>query len=147
MKDAGFTRQERTFIAVMRIWAVALLFTALLFAALPDVLLDYVNDIGRVFAGWNSPPHAPVNRFWAVQAVSFELVLAYACMLAGQRPLVNRDYARLVILGKLAAAAGLASMLLLDSAQFYYAVGLTIDGLIGIITWRTYSRAVFSRNA
>ncbi len=146
MRDSGFTRQERSFITLMRIWAAAFLVAAVIFATLPDVLLNYLNDIGRVFAGWQSPKAVGGGQFWLVLACSLLVSLSYACLVAQAKPLRNTGYANIVILAKFVSAAGFTAMLFVDSMQFYYLVGAVVDGLIFIITWRFYARAAGSRS-
>jgi hypothetical protein len=146
MKYAGFTMQERTFITLMRVWSVAFLATGILFATIPNILLNYINDIGKVFLGWQSPPTAAGGFFWLVLAVALLFVLSYCCMLAQASALRNFDYARLVMVAKFISAAGFAAMLFIDGRQFYYLVGAVIDGLIFIITLRVYVKAAKSRS-
>jgi hypothetical protein len=146
MKFAGYTKQERTFITLMRILMVVFFGAACVFAAIPDVLLNYLNDIGKVFLHWQSPPHAAGGLFWLVLAVALLIVLSYACLLTQKSPVRNGGYARIVILSKFVTAAGFAAMLRIDSMQFYYLVGAVVDGLIFIITWRIYAKASISRS-
>lgn len=146
MKYAGYTKQERNFITLMRLLMIAFLGAACIFAAIPDVLLNYINDIGKVFADWQSPPYAGGGYFWLVLAVSLLVVLSYACFLTQRSPVRNGGYARLVILAKFITAAGFAALLYLDGRQFYYLVGAVIDGLIFIVTWRVYAKASISRS-
>jgi len=131
---------------LMRIWATAFLVAAVIFATIPDVLLNYINDIGRVFAAWQSPKVEYGSRFWLVLAVALLVSLAYTCMVAQAKPLRNTGYTRIVILAKFVSSLGFASMLFVDGRQFYYLVGAVVDGLICVITWRFYARATKSRN-
>lgn len=146
MRDSGFTRQERTFIAIMRVWVFAFLAAAVVFSLAPEVFLNYLNDIGRVFFGWESTKIEASEHFWLVLAVAYLLILAYASIVSQAKPLRNTGYARIVILGKLASSAGFAALLLLGNKQFYYLAGAIVDGLIFAITWRIYARASRSRN-
>jgi len=145
MRYAGFTKQERTFIGVMRVWMVAFLGAGICFILIPNVLLNYINDIGKVFLKWHSPPYEAGGEFWLVFAVALMFILSYACMLAQRNPLRNGIYARLVIMAKFMTAAGFVILLFLKGMQFYYLVSAVIDALICIITWRVYSRASLSR--
>jgi len=146
MKEAGYTMQERSFILLMRVWAVLFLGAAILFAAIPQVLLTYLNDIGRTFFAWESPPIDAGGHFWLVLAVAFLVCLSYICALAQSNPLRHAEGVRVVILGKFLTAVGFASVLLLGEKQFYYLVGAAVDGCIFLITWRISSRSARSRN-
>lgn len=146
MKRAGFTRQERTFIALMRIWAIAFLVAGIVFAAAPDYLLTYVTDVGRVIFGWPSPPsQLGQERFWLVLAVSLLFALAYLCAIVQQSPVRHAGYARIVIFSKLVSSVGFAACLLLHERQFFYLSGVVVDGAMCLITWRVYARAMRSR--
>lgn len=145
MRYAGFTKQERTFIAVMHVWMVAFLGTGICFILIPNVLLNYINDIGKVFLKWHSPPYVEGGYFWLVFAVALLFTLSYVCLLASRNPLRDGVYAKLVIMSKFFTAVGFVILLYLDGKQFYYLVSAVIDALIFIITWRVYSRASVSR--
>ncbi|MFH1829166.1 MAG: hypothetical protein ABH871_00115 [Pseudomonadota bacterium] len=145
MKYAGFTKQERTFITLMRVWMVAFFGTGILFATIPNILLNYINDIGKVFVGWHSPPIASGGYFWLVLAVALLAILTYSCALAQASPLRNFGYARLIIISKFISAIGFAALLYINGKQFYYLVGAVIDGLIFIITLGVYIKASKSR--
>ena len=146
MKDAGYTMQERSFILLMRIWAVLFLGAGILFAAIPEVLLNYLNDIGRTFVGWESPPIDAGGRFWLVLAVAFLICLSYVCWLAQSHPVRHAEQVRIVILGKFLTAAGFTLMLFLGERQFYYLVGAVVDGTIFLLTWHIFSRSQRSRS-
>ena len=64
MRYAGFTKQERTFITIMRVWVVLFLGLAILFSTIPEILLNYINDIGKVFLGWQPPAHLGDALSW-----------------------------------------------------------------------------------
>ena len=145
MRYAGFTKQERSFITLMRVWMVLFLGLAIVFCIIPEILLNYINDIGKVFLGWQPPPHRGGGYFWLAPAVALHVLLAYSCALAQHSPVRNGSYAKLVIMATFISAAGYVALLFLDSMQFYYLVAAVIDALVFIITWRVYSKASLSR--
>lgn len=146
MKDSGYTSQERSFILLMRIWAVAFAFAGTIFAAIPEVMLNYINNIGHVFFGWLSPPVEGGGYFWLILAVALLFSLSYGCIMAQIRPLRNQAFAQIVIVAKFVSSIGFVSALVLGYHQFYYLVGAIVDGLIFLITLRIYTRALSSRN-
>jgi hypothetical protein len=115
------------------------------FAIVPNILLNYINDIGKVFLNWQSPAYQGGGYFWLVFAIALLLMLSYACALAQKSPPRYGVYARFVIMSKFITAAGFTILLFHDGKQFYYLVGAVIDALIFIITWRVYSKAQVSR--
>lgn len=145
MRDAGYTSQERSFITLMRVWAIVFLAAAVIFATIPETLLAYISDIGRVFAGWQPPAPEAGGQFWLVLAVALLLVLSYAALMAQMKPLRYIGYANLIILAKVASSAGYAFLFFSGDRQFAVLVGAVVDGLIAALTWRFYARACRSR--
>ena len=147
MKNAGFTKQERTFIALMRVWSALFLGAAALFALSPDYLPEYLTNLGSGLLGWHSAPFPPIgDSFWVVLSVAFMLTLSFQCFLIQANLLRNIGYAQSVILAKFASCIGFAVCFFLYEKHFVYLVGGIVDGLMGIITWRLYSRAQSSRS-
>lgn len=146
MRKAGLTRQERSFIVLMRIWAVLFLCGGILFAAAPDYIPSYLQRVGFVLLGWESPPLPPIGgHFWLVMAVGYLFVLAYCCAIVQRNIVRNSGYTRPVILGKLATCLGFFTCFLMSGDHFVYFVGAVVDGAICLITWRLYARALKSR--
>ncbi len=147
MKFSAYTKHERTFIGVMRVWIVLFLGAAILFAALPHTLLVYLDDIGRGIFGWHSPPLPEMaEHFWQVLAVSMLAVIGYLCAIAQHQPDRNIGYARPVILSKFVTTVGFALCLIFGARHFFALVGVTVDGLILLITWYVYHKARWSRS-
>lgn len=146
MKNAGFTKQERSFIALMRIWAIAFLGTGIIFAASPDYLPTYIVNVGAGLFGWHSPPFPPAGeRFWLVLAVALLFTLAYICAIVQGNLVRNIGYARPLILAKFVSCAGFAVCFFAIDQHIVYFTGALIDGCICVITWRFYCRALKSR--
>ncbi len=146
MRNAGFTKQERSFIALMRILAVLLLGTGLVFIFLPDVILTYFTEVGGGLFGWRATPLVlGGERFWLVLAIAHVLTLAYLCFLVQQNFLRNAGYARPVIFSKFISGVGFFLCLLLDAPHFIYLVGGIVDGTLFLLTWRMYASAINSR--
>lgn len=147
MKNAGFTRQERSFIALMRIWAVAFLSTGILFAIAPDYLPAYIMNVGAGLFGWNSPPFPPTgDRFWLVLAVGLLFTLAYLCAIVQGNLVRNIGYTRPVILAKFVTSVGFLICFFAMDRHIVYFTAAIVDGCIFAITWRLYHRAVKSRS-
>jgi len=145
MKHSGFTKQERHFIVVMRLWFVAFVGLAAMFALMPATLLNYVNDIGKVFFGWQPQAVAAGSGLWRIHSIALHLCMAYCCAVAQGSSLRNAGYARVVLLGAAASAIGGAALVLFGSAQFYYLVAAALDGLVFLVTLWVYSSASRSR--
>lgn len=146
MKNTGFTKQERSFIALMRIMAVLFLGAGILFATSPFYLPNYVSSIGSAFFGINSQPLAFGNEgFWIVFAISMLCALSYLCTIAQHNLVHNIGYARPIILAHLVSGTGFGACFYLYDQNFVYLAAAVICGAICLITWRFYSRALKSR--
>ena len=145
MRYAGFTKQERTFITLMRVLMVLFLGVAIAFAVIPDILLNYINDIGKVFLSWRSPPYVSGGYFWLIPTIALYVILSYSCALSQRSVVRNGSLAKLVIMTTFMTAIGFAALLFLDGLQFYYLVAAVINALIFIITWRVFAKASLSR--
>ena len=146
MKHAGFTKQERNFIVLMRVWAVAFLGLAAMFALMPSTLLNYVGDIGKVFFGWQPYTVAAGAGLWRIHSIALHLCLAYCCLIAQGSSLRNASYARVLLLGTAVSAIGSAALLYFDSMQFYYLVAASLDGIVFLVTLWIYSGSTRSRS-
>ena len=147
MKNAGFTKQERSFIALMRIWAVAFLGTGVIFAVSPDYLPTYLVNLGNGLFGWVSSPFPPAGeRFWLVLAVALLFTLAYLCAIVQGNLVRNIGYTRPLILAKFVSCVGFAVCFVTIERHIVYFTGALVDGLICVITWRFYHRALKSRS-
>ncbi len=147
MRHAGYTKQERVLLTVVRVLTVAFLLTALTFAIAPDYILDYMKDIGNVFFEWNAPSvDLGGQHFWLIMAVSFTATLGYLCFLAQSNLIRNIGYLRPVIFSQLLTTIGFIICIFISDAQFFYLVGAIVDGLIFVVLWRLYAMAMRSRN-
>lgn len=146
MRKSGLTKQERSFIALMRIWAVLFFCAGIIFAAAPDYVPSYLQRVGFVLFGWESPPLPPTGPFWVIMAAAYLFVLAYCCAIVQRSIVRNSGYARPVILGKLTTGVGFLICFAMSGLHFVYFVGAAVDGAICLITWRLYARALRSRS-
>jgi hypothetical protein len=146
MKYAGYTKQERTLLVVVRILAIAFLLTSIIFAAAPDYILNYISDIGKVLFGWRAPAvNLGDQRFWLVLAVGFVATITYLCFLTQRNLIRHIGYLRPVIFSKFVTTVGFLVCLFASEAQFFYLIGAVIDGLLFLVLWWLYVMAVNSR--
>ena len=147
MNEAGFTRQERYFVHVMRFWAVLFFVGALIIALFPDWILYNVTRIGAVLAGFRTrQPVFGEERFWLVLAVTLLLVQSYASLLASTQGLRQTYFAKVVIFSHFISAIGFALCFWLIEPLFFYLTAAVVDGLIFIVIWYVYHAATASRS-
>lgn len=130
----------------LRLLLAAFLLIGLLFAFVPVSLFQYLNDIGRAFFNFSSPPvRYPPMEFWWILSLGYKGVLAFACFQAQRNWFRNHHFVPLVILGKAISAMGLTLLSFSDKPQFYFLTGAVSDGLIVLLTWYFYGKALNSR--
>lgn len=147
MKEAGLTKQERSFLALVRILMVLFFLATLLFIFLPDWTLNYLTAIGRGVFGWSEPPLVlGAERFWCVLAISMLATVTFICTEVQRDFLRKIEFMRAVIIAKLTSTIGFLVCFFWYEARFFYAVGALVDGLIFALTWYYYNAAVKSRS-
>ena len=148
MKNFQYTRQERYMLFWLRLLLTAFILAALLFVFIPSLLFEYLNNIGWVFFNFSSATvRYPTVEFWWVMSVGYKGVLAYVCFQAQRHWFQNHHFVPIIILGKVISAVGLTLLVFSAQPQFYYLVGAVTDGLIVLITWYFYGKALNSRSA
>lgn len=146
MKHAGLTKQERSFIALMRVWAVVFFAAGAIFALAPDYLTDYIANIGSGLLNWHSPElRIGENKFWLVLAVTLLFALSYTSAISQRNTLRNIGYSRVVIFAKLVSSIGFGVCFFISDRHFVYLVASVTDGIIFVVTWYFYACALKSR--
>lgn len=146
MRQAGYTKQERSLIALMRVWAIIFIGASILFALAPDYVPDYLTRISTLLLHRQSSPLPPTSEhFWHVLAITMLILLSYLCLIVQHNIVRNIGYVRPVILAKFASSAGFLFCFFSHDKHFVYLTGAIVDGIICTITWRFYSRAIKSR--
>jgi hypothetical protein len=147
MKEAGLTKQERNFLALLRAWMILFLFAMGIFIIAPDWMLGYLTAIGRGIFGWREPPITlGSERFWLVLAIALLACLSYLCFVAQRDFLRNMEYAKAIIVSKFVSTVGFIICLVTVESRFFYLVGAIIDGFLFITTWYYYNAAAKSRS-
>lgn len=146
MRDAHFTRQERFVIAWLKLLCAGFLLVGILFAAYPNYLLEYLDEIGSVFFNYPSQTlQAPHLDIWWILSLAFMASLAYACFLAQANWMRHNNLIPLVILAKAITAIGFGLQAYFYPTHFFYIVAGGIDGLLFLITAFAYVKAINSR--
>ncbi|MBI4211547.1 MAG: hypothetical protein HY540_02810 [Deltaproteobacteria bacterium] len=146
MKESGRTRQERHFQALMKFWGMAFLVAAALAATIPDILIPYITDIGRVIFHWHGPnPTLTRDCTWLIPSISILFVLSYVCFKIGHDPVENIHFTPIVLLAKCITAVGYLVCLFFIQPLFIYLFAAVIDSIIFVSVLVTYRAALISR--
>lgn len=146
MRNLGFTKQERAFVALMRFWMIAFLGVGIIFAISPNYIPDYVTRFGVALLDWHDMPPVGENGFFVVLSVAFLFALAYLCAIVQHAPVRNIGYTRPVIFSKFVTSLGFFICFLFYGKHFLYLVSAMVDFTIFILTWWFYAKAVGSRS-
>ena len=146
MKNTSLTKQERSLVAIMRIWMVTFLVAGVVFAAAPSYVPTYLTNIGTVLFGWQPWPEATqTSYFWLVLAVTLLFTLSYICAIVQHNVARHVGYTTLVILSIFFSTIGYCICFFLEGRHFAYLVGAIVDGSIFLVTWYLYTKAFKSR--
>ncbi len=146
MRDAGFTKQERHLITLIRVWMVAFFGTGVLFAIAPDWTLAYIENIGSGLFGWTGTPLPPGGeRFWLVLVVALMATLTFLAYKAQSNHLRHAGYIDAILVAKFVSATGFVLCTVLIRKSFIYVTGAAIDGFIFLLTVVLYRAALKSR--
>ena len=146
MRDAGYTKQERSLLTLIRILMVLFLLTTILFIVAPNWSLEYITAIGRGIFNFPEPPiRLGEEHFWLVLAIAYVASITYICFIVQNDFLRNIDYIKVVIFSKFISTFGFIYCFVRMEPHFFYIVGAAIDGLIFLVTWYYYHGAKKSR--
>ncbi len=146
MREAGFTKQERSLLTLTRMLMVLFFLATILFIVLPTWSLNYLSDLGQVVFGFDSQAlELGAHKFWLVLAVGYTSLLTYVCFIAQNDFLRNMEYLKIIIFGKFITAVGFIICFFNYDYVFYYLVGAVVDSLLFILTLHYYHAAKKSR--
>lgn len=123
---------ERLVVATMRALALTFAVVGILFIAVPDGVIDTIDDLGGWFGSFAEGPRTE-QRFWLA------LGFAYMVAITGIALLVSLDVARhrqlLLVLaaGKAASSLAAGAFFVWDRDVFIYLLNFLVDGsLVGV---------------
>lgn len=147
MRDAGYTKQERQLLTLLRIWTVVFLGTGVVFVVAPDAVIRYIEMVGRGIFHWK---HAPLQlgteRFWLVLASSLMATLTFLSYKAQSNLLRNILYTSVILIAKFVSTVGFLVCFIFAENSFVYLTGAIVDGTIFLITAMLYHSALKSRS-
>lgn len=146
MRDAGFTKQERNFVAFMRLLGLVYLFFAFSFLFFSEWIFNYISQIGFAFFDWkHSVSSTSEFQFWFVLGLSSFFVLSYCALKAANNSLRHIHYASVILIAKFTSALGFLYIFYTSTPLFLYLVSGIVDAILFLLTFHYYSRAKRSR--
>lgn len=146
MKLAGYTLQERRLLMLLRWWVGLFAAASVAFAIFPTEIVSTLNTVGHAVFNWPWPSiPASKDYFWPVMAVSLLVILTIIAYMAQNDIRQNLNLVPIIIMSKVVTTAGFLIAFLFAGRHFVYFVGAIVDGIIFILTWFCYYRAVVSR--
>lgn len=146
MRDAGFTKQERNFVAFMRFIGLVYLFFAFAFLFFSEWIFTYVSQVGLAFFRWKHTASSVSDfQFWYVLGLSSFFVLSYCALKAANNSLRHIHYASVLLVAKFTSALGFLYLFYTSTPLFIYLVSAIIDGILFLVTLHYYTQAKRSR--
>ena len=146
MRDTHFTLQERRMISWLRICAVFYLMLASLIAFLPNIFVNYINNLGLAFFDFISFDRQgnPLGHWWTM-GVALMSVLVYCSFKAQSDWILYHLFTPILIIAGVVLTICFAVMAFIESIQFYFIVGGGLFFFMTAITWFYYVKAIHSR--
>ena len=146
MRDAGFTKQERNFVAFMRLLGLVYLFFAFAFLFFSEWIFNYVSQIGITFFHWkHTATSASDFQFWFVLGLSSFFVLSYCALKAANNNLRHIHYASVILVAKATSTLAFLYVFYTSTPLFLYLVSGIVDAILFLVTLHYYSQAKRSR--
>jgi hypothetical protein len=147
MRDAGYTKQERHLITLLRLWMVLFFVGGVTFVVAPEWTVRYIENIGRAIFGWTSPSVTfGTERFWLVLVASLMATLTFLAYKAQSNLLRTIWYTGVILISKFVSTAGFIVCFVMVQRSFLYLAGAAVDGSIFILTAVLYHSALKSRS-
>lgn len=146
MRNAHYTKQERAIIFWLRLLTIAFLGSGALLLLIPQILFQYIDNIGLVFLNFPSAPLSETEfDFWRIISLVGIFLLTYAAFSAQWNWLRNHNMVPMIILAKAITAISFASLAYWQEKHFFYIVGAAVDGVLCLVTLYAYAKALTSR--
>lgn len=147
MRDAGYTKQERHIITLLRLWMVLFFIAGVTFVVAPEWVVRYIESIGRGIFGWTSPAVTfGTERFWLVLVASLMGTLTFLAYKAQSNLLRTIWYTGVILVSKFVSTAGFIVCFIMVQKSFLYLAGAVVDGSIFLLTAALYHSALKSRS-
>ena len=147
MRNAGFTKQERQLLTLLRVWMVLFFGSGVVFVVAPDWIIRYIEMLGGGIFGWaHTPIQFGTERFWLVLVASLMATLTFIAYKAQSNLLCNIWYTSVLLVAKFVSTIGFVICLIFVEKSFLYVAGAVVDGFIFLMTAMLYHSALKSRS-
>ena len=130
-------RAERFVVANLRLLAVAFAVVGILFIAVPDGVLDVLDDLGDAIGSFATAPPSS-ERLWLALGFAYMVLITAICLVASLDVVRYRALLLVLAVGKTASSLAALGFYVFDSNVFAYILNFIVDGLlvsVALLLW------------
>lgn len=138
-------RHERTFSAILRIFAFVYVLAGLSFLVATPVLFNVLNQLGALVIPAAPPLSLPSEKFWSVLTFSLMMTLVYLSWTASVNLREKRSCVIAILISKFISTAGFLVFYYQSGYTVAYLAGAIVDGTIFLIHYLFYRKVFHAR--
>lgn len=124
-------RAEKFVVVCLRLLAVGFFVSGVLFLAVPDTIVDDLNDLGDSLGGFSDSPETG-SRLWLALSFAYMMVIAAVCAVTQADVVRYRPFIGVLVVAKVTSSLAALGFYLFEDDAFAYLVGFIIDAPLAI---------------
>jgi hypothetical protein len=122
-------RAERFVVANLRLLALTFAVVGILFIAVPDGVLDVLDDLGDAIGSFATAPDS-TEKLWLALGFAYMVVITGICVVVSLDVVRYRPFLIVLALGKTASSLAALGFYVFDSNVFAYLLNFVVDGVL-----------------
>ena len=122
-------RAERFVVLNLRLLAVTFAVVGILFIAVPDGVLDVIDDLGDAIGSFATAPDT-TEKFWLALAFAYMVVISGICFVVQFDVVRFRPLLLVLAAGKTASSLAALAFFVFDQNVFIYLLNFLVDGYL-----------------
>ena len=128
-------RAEATVALVMRALAATFAVVGILFIAVPDGVLGFLDDVGDALGTFSEAPETDA-KLWLALGFAYMTVITGLSLVVASDPVRHRPLLLVLAAGKAASSLAAGAFFLFDDDVFAYLANFLVDAsLVGVALW------------
>jgi hypothetical protein len=135
-------RAEKFVVLCLRLLAAGFFVSGVLFLAVPDTIIDDLNDLGDSLGGFNDSPETG-SRLWLALSFAYMMVIAAICAVTQADVIRYRPFIGVLVVAKVTSSLAALGFYLFEDDAFAYLVGFIVDAplaLLAVWLWSLVGR-------
>jgi hypothetical protein len=125
-------RAERFVVANLRLLALSFAVVGILFIAMPNGVLDTLDDLGEQIGTFASAPPS-TEKLWLALGFAYMVVITGICVVVSLDVVRYRPFLIVLAAGKAASSLAALGFYAFDSNAFPYFLNFIVDGLLVLV--------------